>query len=309
MTAPDLLHGMLGEFQLVRCSDCRHIYLNPRPKRSVIQNYYPQDYGPFRSSDSQGNSEIAAQQALGQYRSRRFPHLRRIVHSLVESQAEWLPPIDRTPRHALELGCAGGRFLQTLQSEGWIATGIEPVASAAHQAQQHGLTVHNGTIESAALPESEFDAAFAWMVLEHLHDPLSVLNELHRVLKSDGWLVLSVPNMSCWEPWMFRKYWYALQLPTHLQHFTAHSIRFALERSGFGVERIIQQRNTNNLVGSVGLWLRQRRITHGLGERLIRWTDNPTGAGLLALMPLARMLAFLKQAGRLTVIARRRDPS
>jgi SAM-dependent methyltransferase len=173
------------------------------------------------------------------------------------------------------------------------------------------LEVQVGTLAEAvnahtqAFTPGSFDAVFAWMVIEHLHDPIATLRLAHGLLKPGGWLLFSVPNFGCWERRVFGRFWYALQLPTHLQHFTSASLRRLLDTSGFELVELIHQRNLNNLVGSVGLWLRTKFPRWSLGERMIRWTDNPTAAWLCLLTPLARCLAGVRQAGRLTIIARR----
>ena len=154
---------------------------------------------------------------------------------------------------------------------------------------------------------SSFDAVFAWMVVEHLHDPVATLRFARELLKPGGILSFSVPNFGCWERRAFGRFWYALQLPTHLQQFTSDSLRRLLEISGIELVELIHQRNVNNLVGSVGLWLRTKFPRWSLGERLIRWIDNPSALGLCLLAPLARVLAVMRQAGRLTVVARRVD--
>ena len=42
--------------------------------------------------------------------------------------------------------------------------------------------------------DSFFDAINCSAVLEHLNHPLEVLKELKRILKDDGWLLISLPN-------------------------------------------------------------------------------------------------------------------
>ena len=215
------------------------------------------------------------------------------------------------PPRALELGCSHGAFLQQLRERGWDCVGIEPAAEVARLASERGLDVRVGSLESvvAADPQTmapkSYDEVFAWMVIEHLHDPTATLRCVRELLKPSGTLSLCVPNFGCWERRAFGRFWYALQLPTHLQHFTTASLRRLLEASGFELVELIHQRNVNNLVGSVGLWLRTKFPRWSLGERLIRWTDNPSAIGLCLLAPLARLLAIVRQSGRLTVVARR----
>jgi SAM-dependent methyltransferase len=159
-------------------------------------------------------------------------------------------------------------------------------------------------LEPGMFPAGGFDACFAWMVVEHLHDPLATLREMRRLLADDGWLVFSVPNYGCWESRVFGRYWLALDVPRHLQHFRPATVRQLLRASGFRVERIIHQRNMLNLLGSAALWLRVVRPQSSLGPALIQFANHPRMWPQIALAPLAKLLAALRQGGRLTVIAR-----
>jgi SAM-dependent methyltransferase len=248
--------------------------------------------------------------------------LKRLVLWWIDSRAAPLPAVvaGGTGR-ALELGCAHGAYLEQLRQHGWNCVGVEPAADVAVRAAAKGFDVRVGSLEEVvqqcnqSLPDnidrstfasSSFDAVIAWMVVEHLHDPLTTLKLAHELLVPGGQFLFSVPNFGCWERSFFGRYWYALQLPTHLQHFRSTTLRQLLDASGLELVDLIHQRNVNNLVGSIGLWLRTTFPRWSFGTRLIRWTDNPSALGLCLLAPLGRVLALMQQAGRLTIVARRR---
>ena len=333
LVATDLLYECPGEFTLVRCVACRHVFLNPRPTLSCIRKFYPADYGPFRGG-ANGKLQIANCGATDRREKRSavdprsWRWLRRLVLWWIDSRAAPIPKSQisdlkfeisnlksQLPLRALELGCSYGSFLDQLRERKWKCLGIEPAAEVARIAAERGFDIRVGSLESvvAADPPTfapgSFDAIFAWMVIEHLHDPVTTLRFASELLKPGGTLSFSVPNFGCWERRAFGRFWYALQLPTHLQHFTQSSLPRLLATSGFELVELIHQRNVNNLVGSVGLWLRMTFPRWSLGERLIRWTDNPSAIGLCLLAPLARLLSLIRQAGRLTVVARRADSS
>jgi SAM-dependent methyltransferase len=308
ITARDLLHGLPGEFQVVRCRGCTHCYVNPRPTPDAIGMYYPADYGPYHADESGPNvSSSSVEPGQPWYLSRpvrAVPGLRRCYYWLTRSYSTWIPPHPSTRARALELGCSDGRFLEELRGAGWDAVGVELSAEPAQRARQRGFTVHQGMLEPGMFPAGGFDACFAWMVVEHLHDPLATLREMRRLLADDGWLVFSVPNYGCWESRVFGRYWLALDVPRHLQHFRPATVRQLLRASGFRVERIIHQRNMLNLLGSAALWLRVVRPQSSLGPALIQFANHPRMWPQIALAPLAKLLAALRQGGRLTVIAR-----
>ncbi len=296
----DLLHGTRGEFHLVRCIFCDHVFLNPRPTTESIGRCYPTEYAPHHL----GIGEPVSQPSSIKSKLRSIPGLQRFIHWLTDSHSEFIPPVESTPKRALELGCADGRFLLRLKELDWDATGVELSDEAAAVARSRGFDVQSGTLESANFGDSQFDAAFAWMVVEHLHDPVSTLSEIHRVLAPSGWFVFSVPNLGCWEPRVFRRYWHAYDLPRHLQHFTKTTLRNLLAETGFELVRMIHHRTAYNITGSLGLMFRHS-FPKWLGQRLLKFTDNPSIAGIIVLNPLARLLALFHQSGMLTIVARK----
>jgi SAM-dependent methyltransferase len=312
-TGRDLLCGVPGEYQVVRCRQCRHVYLNPRPTVASIGLCYPDDYAPHQVADAPPSATAADVESTGATAKtpwylrgpvRRIPGLRRFYRWLTDQRTQVIPSVDDGPKCALEIGCAVGSFLEKLRAAGWDAQGVEPSAKPAEIARARGFEVHTGTLESARLPDGRFDAAFAWMVVEHLHDPVATLQEVRRVLKPDGWFAFSVPNFACWERVVFGRYWYALGCPIHLQQYTPRSLRRLLDSSGFDLVQMIHQRNGLNIIGSTGLVLEHCFPRLSLGHRLVRYPDHPTILPQLAMSPLLHALAWMRQGGRLTVVAR-----
>lgn len=301
----DLLYGVPGEFQFVRCANCSHVYMNPRPTVADLPRCYPGGYVPH-----QAYRESVSPQRSPWYLSRgvrRIPGLRALYYWLVETRSA-IVPSQVSPGRALEIGCGRGDFLEQLARAGQDVYGVEPAPTAAEIARQRGFHVHTGTLESASLASGGFDAAFAWMVVEHLPEPRVTLSEIHRVLAPDGRLFFSVPNHGCWEPRAFGRFWAGYDAPRHLQQFTPHSLRRLLDECGFTVERIIHQTSPLYPLGSLGLWLRSRFPRCRIGSRLVdAYLQNPPLWVTLMLAPLAKLQALLRQSGRLTVIARRRE--
>ncbi len=63
---------------------------------------------------------------------------------------------------------------------------------------EHGVTHYEtlcAPVEATGLPDASFDKALAIDIIEHLPDPVGILNEAHRLLKPGGQLLLSVPAM------------------------------------------------------------------------------------------------------------------
>jgi SAM-dependent methyltransferase len=278
----DRFLGGAGRFQVVACRDCGLLRTNPRPTQDAMSLYYGADYLPYLSSR---------------------PHARRGA-ALADRMllAEAVPAVP--PGRMLELGCASGSFLQRMARRGWQVMGIERSAAAARACAALGYPVHAGPLETAPDAFRELDLIAGWMVLEHLHDPLGGLAKLHAWTRPGGWLALSVPNAACYERRLFGDAWFALQLPTHLYHFTPATLRRLLARTGWRVRRLSCQRTLSDLVGSAGIALADRGRLPALASRL---SSYPWWSGRfnLALLPLAWPLALLGQTGRLLLWAQK----
>jgi SAM-dependent methyltransferase len=89
--------------------------------------------------------------------------------------------------------------------------------------------------EGIPFPDSSFDAAFCIEVLEHVLDPFTVVREIHRVLRPNGVLVISVPN-----PYHFKEIlWNLLRIPDrqgHLHGWTRQTMERFGGMAGFRLE-------------------------------------------------------------------------
>lgn len=307
--ARDLLHHLPGEFQYVCCRSCGHVFLNPRPTADAIWRYYPQDYAPYHATGTNAAQPIevvAGRQPWYLSRPvRAVPGLRALYYWLMETRSMWIPE-NGCGKRALELGCADGSFLERLREQGLECVGVEPAAEPAGRARQRGFEVHIGTLESGLFPPGTFDYVFCWMVLEHLHDPAVTLRTIHEILKDQGLLVFSVPNFGAWEARVFGRFWYALDAPRHLQQFRPASLRRLMTDCGFEVRQIIHQQNLLNVIGTLGLLFRPILPANAVTKWLLRFPDQPSVWPQLAMAPVAKILAWLRQGGRLTVMAQRR---
>jgi predicted SAM-dependent methyltransferase len=89
------------------------------------------------------------------------------------------------------------------------------------------------SVESAIdYARGSFDVVTFWHSLEHMTDPVSVLQKTAGLLKDNGLLFICVPNGESIEARMRIKTWLGL-LPEHRFIYTEKSLTYLLERSGF----------------------------------------------------------------------------
>jgi SAM-dependent methyltransferase len=137
----------------------------------------------------------------------------------------------------LDIGCGSGAYLDLMQEVGWETYGVEPSEAGAERARASGHDVFCGELLDAGYPSAFFDVILMHHVLEHVPNPKTVLRECHRILKGGGLILANVPNFDCYDRLTFAESWDPLDVPRHLYHFSASTLRQALEQAGFEVMR------------------------------------------------------------------------
>jgi SAM-dependent methyltransferase len=281
----DRIHGIPGCFSVVRCVHCGLMRTDPRPTARTIGAYYPNDYGPYHTSDAPPSVPTTGFKAQ--------------LRHLLGMNARVMPKV--VPGHMLEIGCANGSYMDQMHRSGWTVEGIEFSDAAAQRARDKGFAVQTGSVESARDPEQQVDVVAAWMVLEHLHDPVGALHKMRRWVKPDGYLIAAVPDAGAKLLQLFGERRYDLHLPNHLYHFTPESLAKLFETSGWRIERVFWQRNCNSLLRSVE-YLAHDHGWHRI-QRLADWLRRSRSAASwrYALHVLA---GWTRQSGRIEVWAR-----
>lgn len=205
------------EYQIVSCSNCGFIYLNPRPSPEELPEHYPSDYEAYYLLNDHSSS-------------RNQWHLQRALNL----QLNFIQQYASSRGRLLDVGCATGNFLKVGRDNGWQVVGVEPIEEAAKIAREYyQLNVFTGTLDSVDLDDDSFDAITMWDVLEHLPSPTNALVRSHHLLKPDGLLVFSIPNLSSFDRYLFGKHWIGWDAPRHFNLFTEESLTQLLEKTGF----------------------------------------------------------------------------
>lgn len=320
----DVTYDIPGDFQVVRCKGCRHIFLNPRPTLVSILDCYPKEYAPYLDVQTTASHNGALGQdspsipgsveraegmdADNRDRDRSWRRVpRAILRWLWEENATLVPNPPRAESRMLEVGCAHGGFLLEAQRAGWRVEGVEPSTQAARVARQRGFAVHEGFLGDFPSQDRElYDWIAFWMVFEHVPNPREFLRQARELLRSGGVITLSVPNAATWERWLFGRHWLGYDAPRHLQVFTASKLRDLLEAEGFREVRVIHQSNTRYWTGSLASW-----GMHWFPNA--RWpktwmghfkNEPPAWCKWLLLIP-GKINALLELSGRITVEARK----
>ena len=147
-----------------------------------------------------------------------------------------------------------------------------------------GLDIITGNFLEADLPNRYFDVISLWDVLEHLPDPLPVLQKISKIIRPGGLLVLNLPNPESWEARRFGPLWIGWDLPRHLNLFPLSLLTSLLRTVGFN------RPNVKSLTGnffvlkfSLGLLLNEKISQRPAALKILR---------LLLNSPVSRLVAF-----------------
>lgn len=134
----------------------------------------------------------------------------------------------------LDVGCNEGRGLAIYKRNGFNAEGLELNEHAAAEARKRGFTVHSELIENFK-PQCLYDVVILSNVLEHVLDPLKILENLNLILVKKGEIWISFPNEKSWLRHFFEKKWINWHVPFHISHFSESTAKKVLEASGFEI--------------------------------------------------------------------------
>jgi SAM-dependent methyltransferase len=135
----------------------------------------------------------------------------------------------------LDIGSGTGDFLHIASSRGWQVEGIELSESSAKRANQllGGDFVRVGTLDDCNLSSDSYDLITSYHVIEHLIDPVSMLNEIYNLLKPGGIVFLETPNMESIGAMIRGAKWSNIKPPEHINYFNPASLGCGLEKAGF----------------------------------------------------------------------------
>ena len=103
----------------------------------------------------------------------------------------------RAGKKILDVGCFDGTLAAQFLPD-WTPYGLEGDIKACETANEKGVQAKLHDLEKPfPFDKDTFDGVIAAEVIEHVYDTDFFLQEIKRVLKHDGILVMSIPNIAC----------------------------------------------------------------------------------------------------------------
>ena len=201
---------------IVQCKNCGLVYTNPRPVSEELQRFYSNDY--FTGGNYDGDI------------------LRKKMYDIeINTQ---LSKIAGSTGNFLDVGCAYGAFLNSLPGT-FHKYGIEFSEDAAQYGlKKSNLRIETGQIRHSKYRDNFFDIIHFRGVIEHLQNPMEDIMASSRLLKPDGYLIISTtPNIASPVARRFRERFRLVMPGEHIYYFSPKTLALLLNKAGFKVKK------------------------------------------------------------------------
>lgn len=211
-------------FPIWQCAACSLRFTQNVPEQASIGRYY--------QSDDYISHTNAARGLIGRLYllARRFTLRKK--RKFVERVS------GRSKGSVLDVGAGTGAFLHEMKIAGWSVEGVEPDPGAIERA----LAMHHVHLQPAEelfqLSPAGYDVITLWHVLEHVHQLHAYLSQLKRLCKTDGVILIAVPNYTSFDADHYGSYWAAYDVPRHLYHFSPAAMNTLIGLHGCQVESV-----------------------------------------------------------------------
>ena len=314
----DMLLNKPGQFLIVRCKNCGLIYLNPRPTKQSLQQYYPTQYYSYQPPGNKKRGRLekfflelnkkTKNQILQEYFNYGKRPLSQLEKALsILKKIVFFAPYLRLvllgkdikiipyqgEGRILDIGCGNGRALSLLKERGWDTYGVEVNSQAVDIARDKlNLKVQLGNISDVEFQNNFFDVVIMTHSLEHMANPKEILRKVNRILKVGGTLIVTIPNADSFEARYFRQFWIGWDPPRHLYTFSLKTLKKMLQTIGsFKIKRVKYELGTYVLRESLRYRLRERSNYNLRDSRLLE----------SILKSISLSLGYLHKSGIITV--------
>jgi SAM-dependent methyltransferase len=211
---------------VVECKVCKHIYTNPeiRGLEYLEDEHY---------SGVEGYLNVD-QQSLQEMFKSRLTYIKKFI-------AKEKPSL-------LDVGAGKGEFVSVAAKNNFEAEGVEPSLNFCNYATNtHKIKMYNGLLGSVEeLENKKYDVITMHHVLEHVEQPVELINNIKKYLNKDGVLFIEVPNcnsyLSIFADLVYKVKglnWSSrvspLHAPFHKFGYTPKSLKFLLEKNGYTI--------------------------------------------------------------------------
>lgn len=255
----------LRRFSYSRCAACRAVLLVDGATAETVQLFYGDAYAPY----SRNSASLPAM-----FRADGVPGASRLLQAQKATYGS-VPPGGTL----VDFGCGTSAVLDAARGAGWNTLGVDFAAEPVAHARASG---HQGQLVDEFLEESQplCDVVRASHVIEHVYDPVKVLQQLRNRLAPGGTLHLATPNPDGIASLLFRRWWFGLEAPRHIVLFPPSLLARLLHESGFDEVSVFPEAVTKDLARSAAYLAeaagaRVGDVSAGDGSRILNLLAQP----------------------------------
>ncbi len=148
--------------------------------------------------------------------------------------AQWARAAGRT----LDVGCGSSLIIQSLNN----AVALEYNRAKVRFLRHRGIPVVHGSAFALPFGDATFDCVISSQVIEHIPFDQVLFDEMRRVLRPAGMLIIGTPDYATWQ-WRTIEPLYGWLMPggyhdEHITHYTRAGLEELLARNGFSQEEV-----------------------------------------------------------------------
>lgn len=223
------------KYRIIQDPDYGYRRLDPIPDEGETTKFYQSQYYDLIRKGERA-PDVHKLMAGGEEADRERSWLSSSVYSDILAVLEQKGNL--SSKRLLDVGCGTGEFIAFMRQHGWDAVGLELCSEAVAIAKSRGLEVYNLSIEEFLSKHLQYSSAFTVVtllhVLEHVPNPVELLNLAKNLLTDKGIIVIQVPNdfnelQLAAQKKMNKKPWW-IAIPDHINYFDFYSLHALLER-------------------------------------------------------------------------------
>ena len=261
----DIVHKLSDKkITYYRCKSCGSIFRDVSDSED-LSKYYPTDYAPYleyeakkvfreklkkKNKTKRGSKLSINFKSFSEWLERRakktVSELQKDLNSRYSNAYNIYSLYTNDSSSVCDFGCGSPNTLSRIKQIQSNATlhGVDITAHNENDFLEIGATFE--TEEKFWQSNEKYDIINMNHVIEHVKDPVTLLNNLKNKLKPNGHLVVATPNAKSIWSWRFRNTWFALDCPRHINIPTIKSLDKVSSICGYNITLFSNQYRYND---------------------------------------------------------------
>ena len=207
-----------NDIKVIDCEKCGFKHIFPIPDQCELDKFYEKQYRKVDSNYFKKTEEDLKWLLMNYKR----------YYELFEELC------DVNSKKLLEIGSGSGHFLKYGKERNWDVIGFEPSMMSYEYSKNLDINVINGNFNvEEAKKHGKYDVVFMRNVIEHISQPITMIEDIKTILKPNGLLFIVSPND--YNPLQdilknklgFDSYWIAKE---HINYFNFESMKDLLQK-------------------------------------------------------------------------------